>query len=69
MREGFAAVVIGCLSALLLPGASALVACLVWVHARRYRHLHRAAFASLWRACRAPLGGGSAWARPEAARL
>ena len=41
MRSGIiTTLVVGGLGALLLPGALALVACLLWVHAQRYRALH-----------------------------
>ena len=60
MRNGCSALAIGGLSALLLPGALALVACLLWVHARRYRHLHGHAVARL--AARLP--GAGTYGRP-----
>ena len=41
MRSGIiTTLVVGSLGALLLPGALALIACLLWVHAQRYRALH-----------------------------
>lgn len=51
MRHGFATLAIGSLGALPLPGALALVACLIWVHARRYRTLHGRALAALRCSC------------------
>lgn len=48
MRHGLAVLAVGSLGALLLPGALGLVACLLWVHARRYRSLHGRALSSLW---------------------
>lgn len=48
MRHGFATLAVGSLGALLLPGALALVACLLWVHLHRYRAVHARLFAG-WR--------------------
>jgi predicted membrane protein len=48
MRTALISMTIGGVSALLLPGALALVACLLWIHLRRYRHLHAQALAALW---------------------
>lgn len=53
MRTAFVTMIIGGLSALLLPGAMALVGCLLWIHLRRYRHLHAQALAALWPPVRA----------------
>lgn len=59
MRDVLPALALGALGALLLPGALALVACLLWVHARRYRHLHGRAFIALRQACLR--GGRDVW--------
>lgn len=47
MRRSLLTLALGALGALLLPGALVLVACLLWVHAQRYRHLHGRAFIAL----------------------
>ncbi|MHB1057394.1 MAG: hypothetical protein ACYC0F_05895 [Rhodanobacter sp.] len=60
MRDGYSALAIGVLGALLLPGALVLVACLLWAHARRYRYLHGHAVARL-AAC---LPGTGTYGRP-----
>lgn len=49
MRTALTTMAIGSLSALLLPGALALVGCLLWIHLRRYRHLHAQVLAVLLR--------------------
>ncbi|MGN6227592.1 MAG: hypothetical protein ACTHNM_09170 [Dyella sp.] len=52
---------VGSLGALLLPGALALVACLLWVHAQRYRALHGRILATL--------GQHRRWPRSQAAAV
>lgn len=57
MRHGFATFAVGSFGALLLPGALALVACLLWVHLRRYRSVHAQVLAAVrrsWRLSRPP---------------
>jgi hypothetical protein len=61
MRYGYSVLAVGGLSALLLPGALALVACLLWAHARRYRPLHVRAVAVLG----ARLAGAGTYGRPR----
>ena len=52
---------VGGLGALLLPGALALVACLLWVHAQRYRALHGRILSTL--------GQHRRWPRSQAAAV
>lgn len=52
---------VGGLGALLLPGALALIACLLWVHAQRYRALHGCILATL--------GQRQRWSRSQAAAI
>lgn len=62
MRSGIiTTLVVGSLGALLLPGALALVACLLWVHAQRYRALHGRILATL--------GQHRRWPRSQAAAV
>ncbi|MGN6383206.1 MAG: hypothetical protein ACTHMK_11465 [Dyella sp.] len=62
MRSGIiTTLVVGSLGALLLPGALALVACLLWVHAQRYRALHGRILATL--------GQHRRWSRSQAAAV
>ncbi len=62
MRSGIiTTLVVGSLGALLLPGALALIACLLWVHAQRYRALHGRILATL--------GQRQRWSRSQAAAV